>query len=214
MSGEQTEGQVKVLIINKKGDYERDLKASGIDGWKEQTESLISLFQDNHDSIYERRKEIEGVGIVYAESKMWKLLQEAVHSYMLGHYYATIALSGMATEFPEIQINGKALSDKDKQELINLPQRALINFYHEHGIIDDKRKSVLHQIADIRNDTVHPKMLSDPKKDAIEVLNKLCSVSETLLSIFKFYDIVNGSLVKRSQPRNPSEAANHSVKFS
>jgi hypothetical protein len=210
MSGEQTEGLVRAIIINKRTDYERDLKQSGRDGWKEETEGLIRIVQDNYDSIYKRRKEIEGAGIVWAEGKMWKLFQEAKNSYLLGHYYATIALSGMAAEricfdyidFSEIQINGKTLSDKAKQELINLPLRHLINFLYEYGIIDDKSKKVLHRIADIRNATVHPKMLSDPKKDAIEVLNKLCKVAENLLSMFRFYDLVNGRFVKRPQPRN------------
>jgi hypothetical protein len=206
---EQTEHQVNAFIINKRENYERDLKEAGRDGWKEEIEGLIRLIQDNHDSIYERRKEIEGVGIVYAEGKMWKLLQEAKNSYLLGHYYSTIALSGMAAEricydyieFSEIQINGKTVSDKAKQQLINLPLRALIEFLYEHGIIDDKSKSVLHQIADTRNTTVHPKMSSDPKKDAIEALNKLCNVAENLLSMFRFYDLVDGGFVMRTQPR-------------
>jgi hypothetical protein len=201
--------QVRELLINKREAYERDLKKSGRDGWKEETEGLIRLFQDNRDPIYNRRKEIEGVGIVYAEGKMWKLLQEAKNSYMVGHYYSTIALSGMAAEricydyieFSEIQINGKTLGDKAKQELINLPLRDLINFLHEFGIIDNESKNVLHQIGDIRNRHVHPKMSSDPKKDAIEVLNKLCSVTENLLSMFRFYDLVDGIFVRRAQPR-------------
>ena len=61
-------------------------------------------------------------------------------------------------EFSDIQINGKPVSDKAKQELINLPVKTLINFLYEYGIIDDKSKSVLHKIGDIRNTTVHPKM--------------------------------------------------------
>jgi hypothetical protein len=145
---------------------------------------------------------------VYAEGKMWELLQEAIHSYMLGHYYATIALSGMAAEricydyieFSEISINGKILSDEAKQELIWLPLRHLIDFLYKYGIIDEKSKKVLLQINDKRNAHVHPKMLSDPKKDAKEALNKLCNVAENLLSMFRFYDLVDGRFVKRSQP--------------
>jgi hypothetical protein len=209
MPEEQTEHQVRALIINKREDYERDLKESGTDGWKEETESLIRLFQDNYDDIYKRRKEIEGVGIVYAEGKMWGLLQEAMHSYLLGHYYGTIALSGMAAEricfdyieLSEIQINGKILSDEAKQELFHLPLSHLIIFLHECGILDKKSRGALHQISDIRNRIVHPKMSSDPQKDAIEVFNLLCNAVENLLSIFKFYNIVNGKLVKRTQPR-------------
>jgi hypothetical protein len=72
---------------------------------------------------------------------MWELLQEAKNSYMLGHYYSTIALSGMAAErlcydyieFSQIRINGITLNDKAKQELINLPLRHLINFLYEYG---------------------------------------------------------------------------------
>jgi hypothetical protein len=209
MSEEQAEHQVRALIINKREDYERDLKKSGRDGWKEETESLIRIVQDNYDDVYKRRKEIEGAGIVYAEGKMWELLQEAKNSYLLGHYYATIALSGMAAEricidyieFSEIQINGKTLGDKAKQELIYLPQNHLIDFLHKCGILDDKSKGVLYDISEIRNRHVHPKMLSDPKKDAIEVLNKLCKVAENLLSMFRFYDLVDGRFVMRTQPR-------------
>jgi hypothetical protein len=209
MPEEQTENLVKAFLLNKRKDYERDLKESGRDGWKEETEGLISLIQNNHNSIYERRKEIDGVGIVYAEGKMWELLQEAKNSYMLGHYYSTIALSGMAAErlcydyieFSQIQINGTTLNDKAKQELINLPLRHLINFLYEYGIIDNESKSVLHRIADKRNLHVHPKMSSDQKRDAIDALNSLCKVAESLLSMFRFYDLVDGKFIRRTKPR-------------
>ena len=96
MPEEQNEHKVRAFFLNKKEDYERDLE-TGRDGWKEEVEGLISLFQNEHDSLYKRRKEIEPVRILYAEGKMWELLQEAKNSYVLGHYYSTIALSGMAT---------------------------------------------------------------------------------------------------------------------
>ena len=209
MPEEQTEHQVQAFILNKKEDYERDLKKSGRDGWKEEIEGLIRLIQDNHDSIYIRRKEIEGAGIVYAEGKMWKLLQEAKNSYLLGHYYSTIALSAMAAEricydyieFSQIQIDGKTLSDKAKEELIYLPLNHLIDFLHECGIIDDRSKGVLHYISEVRNKHVHPKMKNDPQKDAIKVLNKLCNVAENLLSMFRFYDIVDGKFVRKPKPQ-------------
>jgi hypothetical protein len=209
MTEEQTENLVKAFLLNKREDYERDLKDSGRDGWKEETEGFLDLIQNNHNSIYERRKEIDGVGIVYAEGKMWELLQEAKNTYMLGHYYSTIALSGMAAErlcydyieFSQIQINGTTLNDKAKQELINLPHRHLINFLYEYGIIDVKSKSILHKIANKRNEHVHPKMSSDQKKDAIEALNSLCKVAGSLLSMFKFYDLVDGKFIRRTKPR-------------
>jgi hypothetical protein len=209
MPEEQTDYQVvRLFLLNKKEDIERLIKESGEDMWKNDVDRLISRIQNDHDSIYNRRKEIEGFGIVNAEGKWADLLQEAKDSYLLGHYYSTIALSSMAAEricydyieFSQIQINGTTISDKAKQELIYLPLNHLIDFLHEYGIIDGKSKGVLHRISQIRNTHVHPKMSGDSQKDAIEVLNLLCNVAENLWSMFKTHNIVDGKFVKKHEP--------------
>ena len=63
-----------------------------------ETDPFVKRIQNDYDSIYNRRREINGVGIIYAEGKCASLLQEAVYSYILGHYFSTIAVSGMAAE--------------------------------------------------------------------------------------------------------------------
>jgi hypothetical protein len=165
MPEEQTEHQVRVFILNKREAYERNLKESGRDGRKEEIDHFFMRIQNEYSSAYNRRKEIEGFGIVYSEGKWADLFQEAKDSYLLGHYYSTIALSAMAAEricydyieLSQIQINGKTLSDKARQELTYLPLNRLIDFLHECGIIDVTSKGVLHDFSDIRNRHVHPK---------------------------------------------------------
>jgi hypothetical protein len=48
--------------------------------------------------MYNRRKKVQGVGIVYAEGKVVDLLNELFDCFVLGKYYAAIALCSMAAE--------------------------------------------------------------------------------------------------------------------
>lgn len=199
--------EVKVYLLNKKEDIDREKSLSGMDLYKEEVDSLIKVIQDSRELIYERRAKIKGVGIVYAEGKFLGLFDEAVDAYKLGLYYSTVALCSMAAEricydyldLSVIIMRGKVLSLESKAELYFLPLARLINFLYHAGVIDEKSKVVLHEINEARNKHIHPKMSSDVKKDALDVLNLLCEAIENLLSIFRDYDLENGKLKRKQE---------------
>lgn len=201
----QSESLIKILNFNKKYDILNSMKKGGPDLFQIEVDNLIHSLQNNRQKIYERRREIEGVGMVRAEGKYIILLQEALQAYQLGLFYSTISLSAMAAEricydyidFSEIIINGKALNDAEKHDLYNIPLTTLIEFIFNLGLIDNKSRSVLLQINTIRNQHVHPKMNEDEKKDSIKVLNLLCKVTDSLLSIFRNHYIKDGKLIKK-----------------
>jgi hypothetical protein len=81
-------------------------------------------------------------------SKVLILVEEAIDSYILGHFHATVALCAMAAErflydfvdFADIKIQDKTLNDKQKEYLYKLSSRNLIDFSCEIGTINDKTK--------------------------------------------------------------------------
>lgn len=152
--------------------------------------------------MYERRKNILGFDLIMADGKVPALLMEAVDSYILGNFYATIALCGMTAErlcydfidFVDIRIGEKLLNNKQKQVLYKLPFSSLVDFFWKIGSFNDRTKGLMFNISDIRNRHIHPTMVR-PAEDAINILNLLCKVLEEKLSIFQFYEINDGKLV-------------------
>jgi hypothetical protein len=162
--------------------------------------------------IYSRRREIKGVGMVYAEGlKFADLLAEAVQAYMLGMYNSAISLSCIAAErfcydfidISNIALNSSELNNKAKAYLYKIPLTGLIEFFEDLNVIDKKGRDLLMTINNIRNDYLHPKMKSpqDLKKDSLKTLNLMCELAKHRLSILNFYDIVNGKLVMKPQYR-------------
>jgi hypothetical protein len=98
--------------------------------------------------MYERRKSIRGFDIIMADGKVPALLKEAVDSYTLGNFFATIALCGMTAErlyydfidFVDIRIGEKLLNNEQKQALYKLPYSSLVDFFWKIGSFNDRTK--------------------------------------------------------------------------
>lgn len=99
--------------------------------------------------MYERRKNILGFDLIMADGKVPALLMEAVDSYILGNFYATIALCGMTAErlcydfidFVDIRIGEKLLNNKQKQVLYKLPFSSLVGFFGKSGPLTTELKA-------------------------------------------------------------------------
>lgn len=92
------ENVLKVFVYNKVNVGGRD-DSDYIDT---EIQSLIDSISRSKDSMCERRKDV-GIGILYggdlyAEFKVIQLLNEVFDSYVLGKYYATVAVASMAAE--------------------------------------------------------------------------------------------------------------------
>ena len=71
-------------------------------------------------------------------------------------------------------------------------------------ILDAGSHRMLYQINEIRNRHIHPKM-RDAEKDALEIVNLLCHVLESRLSMFRFYELVDGAFKRKSDVYFDSE---------
>jgi hypothetical protein len=88
---------VKTFLLNKKERFEYEVKETGLDSRKDLVKDLIRKIESESE-MYERRKSIRGFDIIMADGKVPALLKEAVDSYTLGNFFATIALCGMTAE--------------------------------------------------------------------------------------------------------------------
>jgi DNA-binding Xre family transcriptional regulator len=199
---------IKAFLLNKAARYEHYISQGGTDLRKDEVKALIETITKSENEMYERRKKIEGFDFIAADGKTPDLVKEAVDSYILGHYQATIALSGMAAErllydfidFVEIRIQDKIILDSEqKAVLYKMPFNRLIEFFWRLGSLNDKTKNQLNKIAEIRNEYVHPQQTQKTSEVAIKILNLLCNVLEEKLSLFKFYDLKDGRFVLKHQ---------------
>jgi hypothetical protein len=197
----QPDATIKAYILNKN----TQIPEGGFDILRMEAEGVVKGVQGDLEGIVKRRKEIEGFGIIHAESKFTELIGEAVMTYELQFYYSTIAICGTMAEricydfidLSEIVFNGKPLTMEQKAYLYDLPFRQLLEFLAEMKIIDDASKSALHEIYNIRNKYVHFKTSQNPQSDALKVLNSFCRIAERLFSMFRFYDVKDGKFVKK-----------------
>src|SRR5690349_16344371 len=87
---------IKAFLYNKRARYEHEISQSGIDLRKDEVNALIKKITESQSQMYDRRKKIEGFDFIAADGQAPILVMEAIDSYILGHFNATIALSGMA----------------------------------------------------------------------------------------------------------------------
>jgi hypothetical protein len=95
------------------------------------------------------------------------------------------------------------LSNKAKTYLYKIPLARLIEFFEDLNVIDKKAKDLLMKINDMRNGYLHPNMKSpqDLKKDSLEAINLMCKLANHRLSIFNFYNVLDGKLEMKPQYR-------------
>lgn len=206
---EKEEGsiQIRSFLLNKKERYEYDMNRFGEDGRLTETESLIEAIKKSKNEIYERRKNVIGFDFIYAEGKIIALLSEVFNVYCLGMYYSAIATCSMAAErlcydfldFLEIKFGNKLLDDSDKELLAHIPLSRLIELLLKINIVDEESKTLLFQIIEIRNRYIHPKATDADtlKNDALKIVNLLCRVLESRLSMFRFYELVDGKFIRK-----------------
>lgn len=204
-----TEGQdntipLRVFLLNKRKRYEWQIRQGGKDGRLEEIESLMESIKKSKNELFERRKKIDGFDFAYSEGKIGSLLAECFDNYILGKYYSTIATCSMAAErlcydyfdFLEIKFGNKILTEKDKEELTYIPFNRMLNLLRAINVLDEKSLSMLHQINEIRNRHLHPKM-KDAERDASKIVNLLCHLLDSRLNMFRFYDLVDGKWIRK-----------------
>jgi hypothetical protein len=203
-NGKKDDVSIRSFLLNKRERYEFHLKQTGKDLRLEEIDGLIEAIKLSRQNMYERKKRIEGFDFVYGEGKIVELLNEVFDNYTLGKYYSTIAVGSMAAErlcydfieFLDIKIGNRVLTEVEKEELTYIPYNKLVTFLLKLGVLDRNSKSLLNKINDIRNKHLHPKM-KGAEKDALDVVNLLCKVLESRLSMFRFYELVDGKFVRK-----------------
>jgi hypothetical protein len=199
---------VGAFLYNKKEAYEDEFKRTGHDERKDEVKRLIKRIRDHSGAVLDRRKKIDGVGIIYTQDvKFEPILNELFYTYELGFDYSTISLCGTIAEracydWMKISKDIRKLDDKTRKELEGLDFRKLLTSLTKLKVIDRKHISLLHQIYDMRNDYVHLKEMGNLESDAISVLNKLCEVLVYLFDICNFYILKNGTYYRKDEYKN------------
>ncbi len=211
---------IKVFIYNKKEDFDRILKEEGHDNVREEEgRARIQGIQNSFNDVLERRRKVEGVGILYVQIEKFKdILGELFAIYELGFYNSTILLCGTLAEricfdmvdLMKITINGRELDAESKNHLYKLSFRELLEFLVELNYISKEDSSRLHQIYDKRNTYTHLAEGGNAELDSINTLNRMCRVLESLFSIFKFYDIRDGIFYVKEEYKDRAAAWNSS----
>lgn len=129
------------------------------------------------------------------------ILREAKQTYLLGFFYSTISMAGIAAEKFSIELSSKL---KFKINDIVISQKELFcrdtNQYNrlkllkKAKLLNESAFKKLDKIRDIRNRYVHPKAKINPEADSKEALNLMIDTLNERFS--EEYSIQNGKLVK------------------
>jgi hypothetical protein len=189
---------VKAFLYNKREDLDNAVNGGAHDIREDEANALIVRIQGSFDNILERRRRVEGVGIIYTQYGKFKdVLWELFELYELGFYNSTILLCGTLAEricydlidFMAITIDGIELDAESKKRLYKLGFRELVGFLVDQKYISKEDRSLLHQIYDTRNTYTHLEGGGNAELDSITTLNRMYRVLENLFSMFKFYDV-------------------------
>jgi hypothetical protein len=192
---------VKSYVGKKKEAFEETPKKTGHDDREEEVRALIQRIQGSFNAILERRRKVEGFGMLYIHyGKFGDILTELFTLYELGFYNSTILLCGTLAEricydlidFMKITIDGRELDAESKKRLYKLSFRELLDFLVGLNYISEKDSSLLHEIYNTRNRYSHLAEGGNVESDSITTLNRMCRVLVSLFDIFKFYDVRDG----------------------
>lgn len=208
---EDTGSLIKTYIFNKKESYEKSENPQGRDLRADEVDAMLKSIADEREAILLRRKEIDGVGILYMDyAKFAYLLDEAFKTYQLGLFNSTIAICGTVAEricydlvdMMEILVFINRVDQSTKELLYEMPFRHLLEFLWKVTAFNENDKNLLHKIYDTRNRYVHPKKAGNAQSDALTTLNQTCRVLENMFSVFRFYELKDGKLIAKPEYRN------------
>jgi|SRR5215212_5100426 len=192
---------IRAFIYNKKEDDDNIVEKGGHDYREDEVRGLIQTIRGSFNDILERRRNIEGLEILYIHfGKFGDILTELFRLYELGFYNSTILLCGTLAEricydlidFMDITVDGTKLDAESKEHLYKLSFRELLNFLVAVDYTSEKDSNVLHQIYNIRNTYAHPAKGGNSESDSITTLNRMCRVLVSLFDINKFYELRQG----------------------
>lgn len=208
---EDTGTLIKAYIFNKKESYENPENPQGKDLRADEVDAMLKSITAERDAILLRRKQIDGVGILYMDyAKFAYLLDEAFKTYQLGLFNSTIAICGTIAEricfdlvdMMDILVFINKVDQPTKELLYEMPFRHLLEFLWKVTAFNENDKNQLHRIYDTRNRYVHPKKAGNAQSDALTTLNQLCKVLESMFSVFRFYELKDGKLVAKPEFKN------------
>lgn len=170
---------------------------------------LLSSFEADLDARVARAFETKDFGPLPLDLEFVRLIPVLSDLYVHGFYHAAVALAGLIAErlccdiieIENFQVRGKTLSSDEKQAMMKLQFRNLINLLAKWALIQKSTKKSLHEIRDIRNRYVHPRQSPpvNPKEDAKRIINVLFDVARDEFgpSATGRYTIENGKLTAR-----------------
>lgn len=148
---------------------------------------LTSEFQKSLDYKIARAFETTWFGPLPLVHQFVQFMPGLFDLYVNGFYHAAVALAGLTAErlccdvieVSNIQIDGKSLSNNEKQSFTRMRLYDLIELLAQWSLIQKSTRQSLHEIREIRNRYVHPRQLApeNAKDDAKRIITVLCDVA-------------------------------------
>jgi hypothetical protein len=170
---------------------------------------LTSEFQRSLDDKVTRAFETSWFGPLPLVHQFVQFMPGLFDLYVNGFYHAAVALAGLTAErlcydlieVSNLQVDGKSLSNNEKQLIEKMRWYDLIELLAQWSLIQKSTRQSLHEIREIRNRYVHPRQLTpeNAKGDAKRIITVLCEVarSEFGPSATGRYTIEQGKLTVR-----------------
>ena len=143
---------------------------------KEIGKEILNIFRSDIKDLIKKTLEIKSLKVV-KHGNYYETFSEAVDSYILGHYRATIACCGIVCEFIATEIS-KTISKPslDSSTVEGLNQYSKLITLYLVGKIDQTVYCRFNSIRKIRNSYVHNLNRKSEKSDAKKCINDLVEI--------------------------------------
>lgn len=169
---------------------------------------LSATFQAQIDAAIDRVFQLPAV-MVHPPGEYTDLLAEAREVYTHGHFYACVAVCGIAGErilkdilraSLRIALNGtvEVPSDPALDQLEYVDTSAIARFLTRAGLVTDDGGKAAQKLHELRNAYAHARG-KDPQGDALKAIRQLHDLIEGSVSVFRTNEIRDGKLVPKEQ---------------
>jgi hypothetical protein len=175
---------------------------------KEEQELLLHRFQQRLPDAAKRKFELPPIILRNPSDPYLSLLTEARELFVVGYFYACVAMCGIVCErlvkdalrasllvFNDGQV--KSPSEDAFKQFENVDMSRLLGFLEKASVLDDASTKAARKLSDLRNAYAHARG-SNPQKDAISAIKHLHQVVEGTISVFKEYELKDGAFVKKN----------------
>lgn len=170
---------------------------------------LRQRFEERLDVSVERIWDLPPIILQRPQNEYVVLLLEARELFVAGYFYSCVAMCGIVGErlvkdvfraSVLVELDGGLVRPEEVafDQLERVETSGLVRFLKESKLLSDEAAKAADKLGQLRNSYAHARG-KDPHKDAIEAIKLLHDVVEGTVSMFKDFEVKDGTFIRKSK---------------